>query len=104
MLTAKFFDLCPRQNPFVGKPELIFDRVDAVRQAGANDERRLDPEYRIASQILVPVKEEMRDKGAIPRRTDHEVNMGRPERVAPHCREQLAGRTIGRNRIAYGHE
>ena len=75
-----------------------------AREAGANDERRLDPEYRIASQISVPVKEEMRDKGAISWRADHEVNMCRPERVAPHCREQLSGRTIVRNRIAHWHD
>ena len=54
MLTAEFFDLRPRRNPFVGKSEVVFDRVDAVDQAGANDERRLDPEYRITSQILSP--------------------------------------------------
>jgi len=41
MFTTKVLDLCPRRNPFVGKPEVIFDRVDAVDQAGANDERRL---------------------------------------------------------------
>src|SRR6266700_5680666 len=49
MLTAKFLDLCPRRNPFVCKPEVIFDHVDAVDQTGANDERWLDPEYRITS-------------------------------------------------------
>src|SRR5882672_5533714 len=103
-LTAKFLDLGQRRLPFVSKPEVIFDRINAIDQAGANDERSLNPEYRITSQIFVPVKEEMRNKGAISRRTNHEVNMCRPERVAPHCREQLAGRTIIRNRIAYGHD
>jgi len=34
--------------------------------------------------MFVSIQEEMRDKGAISRRADHEVNMCRPERMAPH--------------------
>jgi hypothetical protein len=99
-LTAKILELCPGRP----QPEVIFDRVDAVHQPGTNNKRSLDPEYRIAAQIPVPIQEEMRDKGAISRRADHEVDMCRPKRMAPHRREQLPGGTIIGNRVAYRHD
>ena len=86
-LKAKLLDLRSRGLSRIGKPEVIFDRVDTLYQPGADDERWLDPEYRIAPQIFVTVQEEMRDKSAISRGADYEVNMCRPERMAAHCRE-----------------
>src|SRR5712664_610047 len=103
-LTAELLDLCSRRILFIGKTEIIFYCVDAVHPPGTNDEGWLHPEYRIAPQIFIPIQEEMRDKGAVSRRADHEVNMCRPERMAPHRREQLAGGTIIRNRIAHRHD
>jgi hypothetical protein len=103
-LTAEFLDLRSRRLSLIGKTEIIFDRVDAVHQPGTNDERWFDPEYRITPQIFIPIQEEMRDKGAISRRADHEVNMCRPERMAPHRREQLAGGTVIGNGIAHRHD
>src|SRR5260370_4734964 len=91
MLTMEFLELRSRRLSSIGKPEVIFDRVDILYQPGTDYERWLDPENCIAPQILVPVKEEMRDKRAISRCTDHEVNMSRPERMEPHHRHQLAG-------------
>src|SRR5258705_13096797 len=93
MLTTEFLELRSRRLSSIGKPEAIFDPVDILYQPGTDYERWLDPENCIAPQILVPVQEEMRDKRAISRCTDHEVNMCRPERMAPHRREQLTGGT-----------
>src|SRR5258705_6684013 len=100
-LTMDFLDLRSRRLSFIGKPEVIFDRLDILYQPGTDYERWLDPENCIAPQILVPVQEEMRDKRAISRCTDHEVNMCRPERMAPHRREQLTGGTVIGNGIAH---
>src|SRR5260370_17482606 len=94
MLTTEFLELRSRRLSFIGKPEVIFDRVDILYQPGTDYERWLDPENCIAPQILIPVQEEMCDKRAISRCTDHEVNMCRPERMAPHRRDQLAGGTV----------
>jgi hypothetical protein len=93
-----------RRPSLISKSEAIFDRVDTLYQPGTDDERRLDPENCIARQILVPIQEEMRDKGAISGRADHEVNMCRPERMAAHRREQLAGGTVIGNGIAHRHD
>src|SRR5258708_5922246 len=103
-LTTEFLDLRSRRLSLIGKAEVIFDRVDTLYLPGTDDERWLDPEYRITPQIFVPVQEEMRDKGAISRCTDHEVNMCRPERMAPHRREQLAGGTVIGNGITHRHD
>src|SRR6516162_6501247 len=86
-LTTELFDLCARGLSFIGEPKVIFDRVDTLYPPWTDDERWLDSENRIALQKFIPVQEEMRDKRAISRCTDHEVNMCRPERMAPHCRE-----------------
>ena len=86
-LKAKLLDLRSRGLSRIGKPEVIFDRIDALYQPGTNDERWLDSENRITPQILVPLEKEMCDKGAISRCADHEVNVCRPERVAPHRRK-----------------
>src|SRR5258708_40087493 len=94
MLTTEFLELRSRRLSSIGKPEVIFDRVDILYQPGTDYERWLDPENCIAPQILVSVQEEMRDKHAISRCTDHEVDVCRPKRMAPHPREQLAGRTL----------
>ncbi len=104
MLTMEFLELRSRRLSSIGKPEVIFDRVDILYQPGTDYERWLDPENCIAPQILVPVQEEMRDKRAISRCTDHEVNMCRPERMAPHRREQLTGGTVIGNGIAHRHD
>src|SRR5258708_35693440 len=103
MLTTEFLELRSRRLSSIGKPEAIFDRVDILYQPGTDYERWLDPENCIAPQILVPVQEEMRDKRAISRCTDHEVNMCRPERMAPHRREQLTGGTVLGNGITHSH-
>src|SRR4029077_1695990 len=103
-LKTEFFDLRSRRLLLIGKSEVIFNRVDTLYQPGTDDERRLDPEYRITPQIFIPVQEEMRDKGAISGRADHEVNMCRPEWMAPHRREQLAGVTVIGNGIAHRHD
>src|SRR5260370_12578594 len=102
-LTTEFLDLRSRRLSLIGKAEVIFGRVDTLYLPGTDDERWLDPEYRITPQIFVPVQEEMRDKGAISRCTDHEVNMCRPERMAPHRREQLTGGTVIGSGIAHKH-
>src|SRR5258705_6834147 len=104
MLTTEFLELRSRRLSSIGKPEAIFDRVDILYQPGTDYERWLDPENCIAPQILVPVQEEMRDKRAISRCTDHEVNMCRPERMAPHRREQLTGGTAIGNGVADKHD
>ena len=57
---TEFIDLRSRRLSLVGKPEVIFDRVDTLYQPGTDYERWLDPENCIAPQILVPVQEEMR--------------------------------------------
>ena len=59
-LTTEFVDLRSHRLSLVGKPEVIFDRVDTLYRPGTDYERWLDPENCIAPQILVPVQEEMR--------------------------------------------
>ena len=42
-LKAKLLDLRSRGLSLIGKPEVIFDRIDALYQPGTNDERGLTP-------------------------------------------------------------
>ena len=53
-LKAKLLDSRSRGLSLIGKPEVIFERIDALYQPGTNDERWLDSENRITPQILVP--------------------------------------------------
>src|SRR6266404_1772036 len=46
----------------------------------------------------------MGDEGTITGRTDHEMNVCRPERMSPHRRQQLAGGTVIGNWIADRHD
>src|SRR5258708_21526174 len=59
MLTTEFLELRSRRLSSIGKPEVIFDRVDILYQPGTDYERWLDPENCIAPQILVPVQESL---------------------------------------------
>ena len=64
----------------------------------------LTPKTASLPKKFIAFEEQMSDEGAKARRADHEVNMRGPERMTPHCLEQLTRGTIIRNRIADRHD